>query len=579
MPDNEVALRECYDELSKEFPIELVDYIPDGIDQRKIDVPVWKISIIAEVFGKVDTVEAYMAFPREFPYLMPYVVVPEERFSLLPHISVASRKLCLYEDSVVYDTENIVGLIRDCISKTRKWLELYSNQDNTEEYTKEIDSYWNEQYEGETEVESHWILLGQMPNESCELQGYLYSVDFLGEKGKYFDQCVVCGADVFENILNNIKTKYSAHKITVQYIKSMKIPSMPPYSIKGSQLLERIENEDDKNRFTKFINKNLEGYFLFPLGLDYILGGVIIPKQKVINRSGYRNGYLRATDILTKYESKNKKFGRIKVGLYEETRMAKRTAGQLMKHQNFVVAGLGSVGSNLCYYLNGYNNASFALVDPDNLTIDNIGRHLLGFNYIDQRKVHAVADYLNQYRPDREVKPIAKRIELIPVDGFYQASAIFLCTGDIMSEKWLLNKMQNKEITQPTFFLWLEPYGISGIMIYVVPDDTESIIALRTEANDRFMKYCLIEHTEYERGDKLTKHDAGCNGNYALYSANDVTLFLSAMFPQIDRLLDNPDKTQIIQWVGNVEIANQREINLVERADGLSKGQVLNLNL
>lgn len=579
MPDSEGALRECYDEQSKEYQIELVDYIPKGSSQEKINVPVWKVSIMAEVFGKVDTVEAFIAFPHEFPYLLPYVIVPEERFSLLPHISVKTRKLCLFEDSVVYDTGNIYGLIRECISKTRRWLELYSNQDNTEEYAKEIDSYWNEQYEGETEVESHWILLGQMPNESCELQGYLYSVDFLGDKDKCFEQCIVCGTDYSKDVLNNIKTRYSVRKIQILFIKSFRIPNKPPYSITGSKLLEQIENEDDRKSCTKFLNKNHQSHILFPLGLDYMLGGVIVPKQNVFNRSGYRNGSLTATDILTKFESKNKKLGRIKVGLYEEKRMATRTAGELMKRQNFVIAGLGSVGSNFCYYLNGYNNASFALVDPDNLTIHNMGRHLLGFNYIDQRKAYAVADYLHQYRPDREVKPIDKRIELIPADSFNQASAIFLCTGDIMSEKWLLNKIQNKEITQPAFFLWLEPYGISGIMIYVAPDDTESISALRAEANDKFMKYCLIEHTEYERGDKLTKHDAGCNGNYALYSANDVTLFLSAMFPYIDRLLENPDTTQILQWVGNVEIANQREINLAERADGLSKGQVLNLNL
>lgn len=579
MPDSEGALRECYDELSKEYQIELVDYIPKGSSQEKINVPVWKVSIMAEVFGKVDTVEAFIAFPYEFPYLLPYVIVPEERFSLLPHISVKTRKLCLFEDSVVYDTGNIYGLIRECISKTRRWLELYSNQDNTEEYAKEIDSYWNEQYEGETEVESHWILLGQMPKESCELQGYLYSVDFLRDKDKCFEQCIVCGTDYSEDVLNNIRTRYSVRKIQILFIKSFRIPNKPPYSITGSQLLEQIENEDDRKSCTKFLNKNHQGHILFPLGLDYMLGGVIVPKQNVYNRSGYRNGSLTATDILTKFESKNKKLGRIKTGLYEETRMATRTAGELMKRQNFVIAGLGSVGSNLCYYLNGYNNASFALVDPDNLTIDNMGRHLLGFNYIDQRKAYAVADYLHQYRPDREVKAIDKRVELIPVDSFNQASAIFLCTGDIMSEKWLLKKIQNKEINQPTFFLWLEPFGLSGIMIYINPDDEESIIRLKSDVDGCFLKYCLIDQSEYEQGEKLTQRDAGCNGTYALYSANDVTLFLSAMFPHIDRLLESPNKTQILQWVGNVEIASQRGIHLVERADGLSKGQVINLNL
>lgn len=579
MPNSEVPLRECYEKLSKEYSIERVDYIPEGTNHKKVSVPVWKVTVIAEVFGKLEAVEIFIAYPPEFPYLLPCVIVPEERFSLLPHISVKSRKLCLYEDGAIYDTENIYGLIKDSITKTRRWLELFSNQDNTSEYAQELNSYWTEQYEREPGIEPYWILMGKMPSETCELQGYSYSVDFLGKKDKYFERCVVCGSDAPENILNNIKTRYSGRKVQVLFIKSLQIPYTPPYSISGYQLFERIQNESDKAKCTRFLNQNLKGYFLFPLGLDNMLGGVIVPKLNVINRNGYRNGSLKATDILTKFEYKNKSLGRIKVGLYEEMRMANRTAGYLMKHQKFVIAGLGSVGSNLCYFLNGYNNASFALVDPDNLTIDNMGRHLLGFNYLDQRKVYAVADHLNLYRPDREIKPIDKQIELIPSEKYNEATAIFVCTGDVMSEKWLLKKMQDKEITQPTFFMWLEPYGLSGIMIYANPNDEESIDLLKTEADRRFLKYCLIDQTEYDQGDKLTQHDAGCNGSYALYSANDVTMFLSAMFPQIDQLLNCPDKTQIHQWVGNVEIANQRKIHLVERADGLSKGRVLSLKL
>ena len=275
---------------------------------------------------------------------------------------------------------------------------------------------------------------------------------------------------------------------------------------------------------------------------------------------------------------RNKKLGRIKAGIYEENRMAKRTAGQLMKSQNYLIVGLGSVGSNLCYYLNGYNNAKFALVDPDNLTVDNIGRHLLGFNYIDQQKASAVAEYLTLYRPDRKVDAIAKHVEELSKDQINKASAIFLCTGDIMSEKWLLDKLRRKEVSIPSFILWLEPYGVSGIMIYVNPSEEDVIKKLTVTARGSFLCYCLIDSSEYET-DKLIQRDAGCNGSYALYSANDVTLFLSAMFQHIDRLLETPSNSKVYRWVGNIEIATKKNIQLVADAVGLRKNSVQELPL
>ena len=207
MPDIETILTHCLAILSKEYAIEEVDYLPDGDQRRKANVPVWKLTITAETFGKNADVDVFMAFPREFPYVMPWMIVPDSRFCYLPHISVKTRKLCLYEDGVVYDTTNIYGLIKDNIVKTRRWIELYSNQDNTEEYAKEIDSYWSEKYEDEAELEPHWIYLGNIPEHTCELRGFTYHVDYIAKDDKYFDQCIVCGLDESEDILKNIKIR------------------------------------------------------------------------------------------------------------------------------------------------------------------------------------------------------------------------------------------------------------------------------------------------------------------------------------------------------------------------------------
>jgi hypothetical protein len=116
-------------------------------------------------------------------------------------------------------------------------------------------------------------------------------------------------------------------------------------------------------------------------------------------------------------------------------------------------------------------------------------------------------------------------------------------------------------------------------MIYVNPDDEPAIAKLITKAKDSFFDYCLVDKEEYEKGDKLTQRDAGCNGMYSLYSANDVTMYLSAMFPHIDTLLSVSDRSKCYQWIGNLEIAKQRNIRLTRRAEGLKKNNFVEMSI
>jgi hypothetical protein len=156
---------------------------------------------------------------------------------------------------------------------------------------------------------------------------------------------------------------------------------------------------------------------------------------------------------------------------------------------------------------------------------------------------------------------------------------MFVCTGDVMSERWLINQLMSKELKLPVFMLWLEPFAVSGTMIYVNPEDNESLPKLNALSEKNFEAFCLIDKEEYDDGTKLTKYDAGCNGSYALYSANDVTMFLSAMFPYIDKLLSSPAQSVCFRWNGNIDVARQKGIKLIPECVGLRKNEVIKLTL
>lgn len=117
-----------------------------------------------------------------------------------------------------------------------------------------------------------------------------------------------------------------------------------------------------------------------------------------------------------------------------------RTAGMEMPEQKFVIAGLGSIGSNLVYFLNGWNNASFTLIDNDRFRTENIGRHLLGFHDVSQNKVEAVANYLRSIRPEREVETYSDDFQNVFEncnEKLNTCSALFLCTGDARQKSLL----------------------------------------------------------------------------------------------------------------------------------------------
>ena len=122
------------------------------------------------------------------------------------------------------------------------------------------------------------------------------------------------------------------------------------------------------------------------------IGGIEV-KPVRLQRNGFRNGSLTTCDVYLNFEKKTTNLTRLFGCLYSKERIAERTFGELMQKQNFLVAGLGSIGSNLVHFLSGNNNVSFTLVDNEVLTVDNVGRHLLGYRYVNQFKVCALIDY------------------------------------------------------------------------------------------------------------------------------------------------------------------------------------------
>lgn len=524
-----------------------------GIYCKRID-----IRTEIDVNGHAEEVEIIMAFPPSVPYQLPDFFFFDSKFDPLPHLSVNDRKMCLFEDGIIHPVEDYVQSSIKCFHKAKELLTLGANKKNYEDFKNEIDSYWRYSYNGELHVQSNWLFVGVMPCQTTPIK--IWQIDKWNDC-KERQKIVFTESAEGSAFIRYIEKHYSVREYEGLFVCSYSVPNQPPYDLCFSEFIGGVTNIDDKASIKRFVNKQVGGCILFPLAGAGAFGGVVLAGIKT-NRNGWRAGSRTAYDVLTRFEQKNTKIARIMGKVYSDQRIAERTKGELMEHTAVGIAGLGSVGSNLCQFLVGHNNMSFALMDPDVFTVDNIGRHLLGFQYMGMNKARAIAEHLMSIRPDYQIHTYEEDIEYVVLNKekkLNSLNALFICTGNYMSEKFVVDQLFNGTLNVPVFILWLEPFAIAGHLLFYSPYDLDGMSGLFDE--DGFYANNIIAKEEYVNdSERFVKRVAGCNGSYALYSGNDVLLFLSAIYPYIVSLISNPCKSTCLRWLGNAQIIKEQNI-------------------
>lgn len=572
---NEEILRYCYHEISKEEDVYLVDFIPQNPYHTYVNC--WRLTTFVSIKAVAEKIELYIGFSKAFPYEAPDIFYFDTKYDFFPHIDYSSRKLCYLEKGVTFDISNPVYLLQNFIHKVKRLIEKGAKRENMTAFQDELYSYWNSSFNGEPNVDNNWLLYGSIPTESQVLNVWSYKERLSTEKGRTL-HIIIPMDRINQDFEQYIRCKSGFEESKLLFLANVDVPSAPPYSIIPNDISNWITEEKDLKLFKKNLNKERQLLISFPLRRTNYLGGIRIPLQPVC-RNGFRG--LSAYQELTQFEKRNKCLQRFTVKIYSSGRIAQRTAGKIIENRSFAVVGLGSIGSNLCYFLNGWTNAEFLLVDDDFMQPENIGRHLHGMKYIQQSKVHSVAEFLREKRPDMNIKCFADSIENVlenNLNEFNRCSAVFLNMADGMSEQYVLSLVKKKELVTPIMILWLEPFAVAGHLIYINPTKNPNIDNL-LERGTMLYKYNLILSSEYikKSSTEFVRRDAGCNGSYALYSGNDVILFLSAIYPIIDQLLNIPTNSVCYRWVGNINIAKEKNIALIDGKH--QKGSVVELPL
>lgn len=556
-------LKECFAEISKTEEVIRVDSIPNVDTDGYICV--WKLISEVLVNERVETVEFFFAFCKSFPYTLPEIYFPNNQFGYIPHLDISTSKLCIAPDDSIYDISDCSSLLKQCIMSSLRLIEE-GLKANAQAYVDEINSYWNIPEKMEPDVDVFWELHGSIPDKSLLLDAATYNKDIeINGKSHTANICVIFYGEEdnsTRNYINKLKNSYSTD---VLFVSSFVLPLSPPYNMTFSRFLQCISDPDDIKLIKNYINKNKEGKLIFRLS-ETTFGGIVI-KPVVGQRRGFRVSTVNSYYVLNHFEYKHMNLQRVYGKIFSPARICIRTSGNEMVEKKFGIAGLGSIGSNLSFFLSGWHNSQLMLIDDDILTIDNIGRHFLGYIHTKSSKVDALAKHFIDINPSRKVFPIKSNIQDViysQIDKLNTLDAIFICTGNLMSELCVIDNLLANNLNIPVFIIWVEPYCIAGHMLYINPKFCAKSLELFSPSGLKLYKYNLIADDEYKDYSKFTKRDSGCNSEYTNYSGNDIILFLSAIYPIINKLIEKPTNSNAYRWVGNTKLAETKDIKLKE---------------
>jgi hypothetical protein len=294
-------------------------------------------------------------------------------------------------------------------------------------------------------------------------------------------------------------------------------------------------------------------------------------------RDGFRDGAISKFDSISSFQ-KSDKVIRAKPDIFTQNRLSTRTEGiGNSEPKTFLIAGVGSIGSNLIYFLNSMNTPNLKLVDTDLLKIENIGRHLLGFYHLNAYKTQAMKDYLLMLNPLQVIE--TKEDSIVEVvlndtDFVKDVDFIFSATGKINIDKWLCNSQTSKAINKPIFLLWVEPHLAGGHCLFLHPNSRNYDSFYST--GDEY-KYNVISSSYYASNDnQLSLKEAGCQSTYIPYSIGNVISFLSAMFPKISNIISNEEKeSKAFTWIGNLDYIRKMNIGISEFANDKIVGDII----
>lgn len=226
---------------------------------------------------------------------------------------------------------------------------------------------------------------------------------------------------------------------------------------------------------------------------------------------------------------------------------------------HIVVIGCGSLGSRIAELLALSGLERLTLVDPDQLTSDNIFRHVLGGSEIGQNKAKAMATHLQQRLPGIKVIPFKgslleweKQHDSEFIDG------VILALGNPSVERAFAKRWRQSPYTRFAVVSWLEALGLGGHSVLFSKTREGCLECLYRSSEGQSS---LMSRTSYlEPNQRVSRNLTGCGGAFTPFSALDAVKTAEQAVKLCLRALAGEATLAYLSWKGDAAAALAEKI-------------------
>ncbi|MGK0467246.1 ThiF family adenylyltransferase [Clostridium sp.] len=440
-------------------------------------------------------------------------------FKYIPHVG-SNGNLCLFDLEGVLIDKNFDGLLNQTLRRIKKTLWDGINELNNEDFIEEFEYYW-----------------GRLPNtkvlksmicttKDIKLIKYADNLKKVIKKTKnnYIDvlrkknQYSLVSSDAEKDFstykdMNIIKNGIYIYIETREYI-------YPPKWIEDLNIkyINSLLNHNslDKNTLIHNINKCKGDLVLIfnikqPNDCNNMIG-VIIKDYSIdkasINIKIQSNVFLIPCSVTRCDKEFLVNRGGAIIGI---------------EKKRILVIGCGSIGGYLVSELVKTGINCIDVVDGDLLKEENIYRHLLGMEYVNEYKSKAIVDYIKKNIPSVNICSYEDNIEDVIEDDSIALSEydlIVSAVGNHNVNRWINEYVHKNNIETPVVYLWNEVLGIGNHVAFISINNKGCYECFFGKSDEG-----IYDKTSYcERGQNFTKKIRGCGSAYLPFSStNSVT--------------------------------------------------------
>lgn len=490
-----------------------------------------------------SSVEIITEISHNFPLKYPkFYTTDKSMFLRYPHIEqfnyiVSAHGICLNaeEDKLYY--ENPYDLLFDSYNRLIEFLsKIENNEFDKNEIFDEFDSYWC----------SAMVKIHYNKNLISKYKSFKL-LDTYIVKTKKQELLFIEEEKYIKQFCESAKYNYIKNKILYINLEKELECNIPKTYNDLKNLIIKLGYLANLQKIKKI--KNLVHAILFSFN---------IPNTKEVHYAGIYFHEKKSTKIinfinplLNKVNS-NKNFYGISAMDISNSRLYKR-GGTLMnvnvnkKEKKIAIIGCGSVGAALAHKLVKVGCNNFILIDPETLSSDNIARHLLGMEYLEQNKALALKTYLEKQFLDININAIDDYVEN-QLEKLSECDLIITALGsdaNHIEEKIIRDAINNK--IKPVISCWFEATASIGHSLLFDASCDSQVFNM----NSLFQKITFLDE---KTTSEFVKSDVGCNSNYMPYTYLNANLHLNHFANMIIKyLLDEKIETH---WTSIGEIGN-----------------------